>query len=67
MSDIRAILGEETPRLRRYAVALTRDLNHADDLVEDTLREAIARGFALDSDKRDEAAQRDEAALRDRC
>jgi RNA polymerase sigma-70 factor (ECF subfamily) len=45
MSDIRAILGEQTPRLRRYAVALTRDVNEADDLVEDTLREAIARGF----------------------
>jgi RNA polymerase sigma-70 factor (ECF subfamily) len=54
MSDIRAILGEQTPRLRRYAVALTRDLNEADDLVEDTLREAIDRGFA----------ERDETTLR---
>ncbi|HEY1795646.1 MAG TPA: RNA polymerase sigma factor [Stellaceae bacterium] len=54
MSDIRAILGEETPRLRRYAVALTRDANEADDLVEDTLREAIARGF----ESRDEMALR---------
>lgn len=45
MPDIRAILGAETPRLRRYAVALTRDRDAADDLVEDTLREAIARGF----------------------
>jgi RNA polymerase sigma-70 factor, ECF subfamily len=54
MSDIRAILGAETPRLRRYAVALTRDVNEADDLVEDMLREAIARGFA----------GRDESALR---
>jgi RNA polymerase sigma-70 factor (ECF subfamily) len=58
MPDIRAILGEETPRLRRYAVALTRNPNEADDLVEDTLREAIARGFAHDPDKRDETAQR---------
>ena len=54
MSDIRAILGEETPRLRRYAMALTREVNDADDLVEDTLREAIARGFET----------RDETALR---
>src|ERR1700691_6066451 len=54
MSDIRAILGEQTPRLRRYAVALTRDVNEADDLVEDTLREAIARGF----EGRDETALR---------
>jgi len=45
MSDIRAVLQAETPRLRRYAVALTRDVTQADDLVEDTLREAIARGF----------------------
>jgi RNA polymerase sigma-70 factor (ECF subfamily) len=58
MSDIRAILGAETPRLRRYAVALTRDVNEADDLVEDTLREAIARGFAPQSDTRDETALR---------
>ena len=58
MSDIRAILGEQTPRLRRYAVALTRDLNEADDLVEDTLREAIARGFAPQSQKPDETALR---------
>jgi RNA polymerase sigma-70 factor, ECF subfamily len=58
MSDIRAILGEQTPRLRRYAVALTRDVNEADDLVEDTLREAIARGFAPESEKRDETALR---------
>jgi RNA polymerase sigma-70 factor (ECF subfamily) len=50
MSDIRAILGEQTPRLRRYAVALTRDLNDADDLVEDTLREALARGFEARDD-----------------
>src|SRR5690348_2811374 len=54
MSDIRAILGELTPRLRRYAVALARDVNEADDLVEDTLREALARGF----DDRDETALR---------
>lgn len=58
MSDIRAILGEQTPRLRRYAVALTRDVNEADDLVEDTLREALARGFGPDADKRDETALR---------
>lgn len=58
MSDIRAILGEQTPRLRRYAVALTRDVNEADDLVEDTLREAIARGFAPESERRDETALR---------
>jgi RNA polymerase sigma-70 factor, ECF subfamily len=54
MFDIRAILGEQTPRLRRYAVALTRNTNEADDLVEDTLREALARGF----ESRDETALR---------
>jgi RNA polymerase sigma-70 factor (ECF subfamily) len=54
MSDIRTILGEQTPRLRRYALALTRDRDAADDLVEDTLREAIARGF----EGRDETALR---------
>jgi RNA polymerase sigma-70 factor (ECF subfamily) len=52
MSDIRAVLQAETLRLRRYAVALTRDVTQADDLVEDTLREAIARGF----EERDETA-----------
>jgi RNA polymerase sigma-70 factor (ECF subfamily) len=58
MTDIRATLSAETPRLRRYAVALTRDRDQADDLVEDTLREAIARGFAPASGKCDETALR---------
>src|SRR2546430_16878704 len=33
----------ETPRLRRYALALTRDVSGADDLVQSCLTRAIAK------------------------
>jgi len=36
-------LVEHLPRLRRYARALTRDLNQADDLVQDTLERALVK------------------------
>jgi len=58
MFDIRQVLGEQTPRLRRYAVALTRNPDQADDLVEDTLREAIAQGATQEMDARDATALR---------
>jgi RNA polymerase sigma-70 factor, ECF subfamily len=37
MYEFRRLLEHEIPRLRRYARALTRDSNRADDLVQDTL------------------------------
>jgi RNA polymerase sigma-70 factor (ECF subfamily) len=43
MSDFHARLEEQIPRLRRYARALTRDTNRADDLVQDTLVRALAK------------------------
>jgi RNA polymerase sigma-70 factor (ECF subfamily) len=43
MNDIGPLLEKEIPRLRRYALALTRNASRADDLVQDTLCRAIAR------------------------
>jgi RNA polymerase sigma-70 factor, ECF subfamily len=43
MSEFGRLLEKEIPRLRRYAFALTRDMSHADDLVQDTLVRAIAK------------------------
>jgi len=43
MSDFHRRLEEQIPRLRRYARALTRDTNRADDLVQDTLVRALAK------------------------
>ena len=43
MSDFHGRLEEQIPRLRRYARALTRDVNRADDLVQDTLVRALAK------------------------
>src|ERR671921_1571956 len=43
MSDFHGRLEEQIPRLRRYARALTRDPNRADDLVQDTLVRALAK------------------------
>ena len=43
MSDFHSRLEEQMPRLRRYARALTRDVNRADDLVQDTLVRALAK------------------------
>ncbi len=43
MPDICRKIEEEIPRLRRYARALTRDANAADDLVQDCLARALAK------------------------
>ncbi len=41
MSDFDFLLEEQIPHLMRYAAALTRDPDEADELVEDTIREAL--------------------------
>jgi RNA polymerase sigma-70 factor, ECF subfamily len=43
MTDFAGLLEEQIPRLRRYAVALTRSQDKADDLVQTTLMRAIAK------------------------
>ena len=43
MSDFNRLLEEQIPRMRRYARALVREVNRADDLVQDTLVRAIAK------------------------
>ena len=43
MSNFNCSLEEQLPRLRRYARALTRDTQRADDLVQDTLVRALAK------------------------
>ena len=43
MSEFHRLVEKEIPRLRRYARALTRDSNRADDLVQDTLLRGIAK------------------------
>lgn len=43
MSEFHRLVESEIPRLRRYARALTRDSNRADDLVQDTLVRGIAK------------------------
>jgi RNA polymerase sigma-70 factor, ECF subfamily len=43
MTEFGRLLEKEIPRLRRYAFALTRNMSHADDLVQDTLVRAIAK------------------------
>ncbi|RZK91147.1 MAG: sigma-70 family RNA polymerase sigma factor [Methylobacterium sp.] len=43
MRDAAALLEPHIPALRRYAFALTRDHNAADDLVQDTLERALRR------------------------
>lgn len=43
MADIYKKIEEEIPRLRRYARALTRDVNAADDLVQDCLTRALSK------------------------
>src|SRR5207248_680820 len=43
MSEFHSLLEAEIPRLRRYARALVRDRNHADDLVQETLARALAK------------------------
>ena len=41
MSDFRAQIEAAIPALRRYARALTRDADTADDIVQDTLVRAL--------------------------
>jgi RNA polymerase sigma-70 factor (ECF subfamily) len=43
MADIATLIEEQIPRLRRYALALTRNDVTADDLVQDCLVRAIAK------------------------
>jgi RNA polymerase sigma-70 factor (ECF subfamily) len=43
MPDFNRLLEEQIPRLRRYARALTRNFERADDLVQDTLMRALAK------------------------
>jgi RNA polymerase sigma-70 factor (ECF subfamily) len=42
LSDFHLLLEEQIPQLMRYASALTRDADEAVELVEDTVREALA-------------------------
>jgi RNA polymerase sigma-70 factor (ECF subfamily) len=44
MSEFHRLVEQEIPRLRRYARALTRSGDRADDLVQNTLVRAIAKG-----------------------
>jgi RNA polymerase sigma-70 factor (ECF subfamily) len=43
MADIANLLEQQIPALRRYAYALVRDHERADDLVQDTLERALSR------------------------
>jgi len=43
MSEFHQLIEGEIPRLRRYARALTRSADRADDLVQETLMRAIAK------------------------
>ena len=43
MSEFNALVEQEIPRLRRYARALTRSADRADDLVQETLLRAISK------------------------
>src|SRR3954452_25307886 len=43
MPDFNSLLEEQIPRLLRYARALTRNTERADDLVQDTLVRALAK------------------------
>jgi RNA polymerase sigma-70 factor (ECF subfamily) len=43
MCEFHRLVEREIPRLRRYARALTRETNRADDLVQDTLVRALSK------------------------
>jgi RNA polymerase sigma-70 factor (ECF subfamily) len=43
MSEFHRLIEEQIPRLRRYARALTRNRERADDLVQDTLGRALVK------------------------
>jgi RNA polymerase sigma-70 factor (ECF subfamily) len=43
MADFHTLIEREIPRLRRYARALTRSADRADDLVQETLLRAVAK------------------------
>ena len=43
MSEFNGLVEREIPRLRRYARALTRSADRADDLVQETLLRAISK------------------------
>src|SRR5205807_9846911 len=43
LTEFHRLLEQEIPRLRRYARALTRNSDRADDLVQETLTRAIAK------------------------
>ena len=43
MTAFHGLIEEQIPRLRRYARALTHNLERADDLVQDTLVRAITK------------------------
>jgi RNA polymerase sigma-70 factor, ECF subfamily len=43
MSEFHRLIEQQIPRLRRYARALTRNRERADDLVQDTLRRALIK------------------------
>jgi RNA polymerase sigma-70 factor, ECF subfamily len=43
MAEFRELLEKQIPRLRRYALALTRHPDRADDLVQDTIVRALAK------------------------
>jgi RNA polymerase sigma-70 factor, ECF subfamily len=45
VSDFHALLEAEIPKLRRYARALTRDTQRADDLVQETLVRGLAKQY----------------------
>ena len=50
MSEFHRLVEEQIPRLRRYARALTRDSNSADDLVQDTLVRGLAKAHLWQAD-----------------
>lgn len=54
MADVTALIEQQIPALRRYAYALLRDRDRADDLVQDTLERALTH----------RASRRDDGDLR---